>query len=114
MPVSLDIVKKYSPVFQFHENELFFPYSIEYLLQNSTLRYRNFAFPTQIPGQSTSDTPAIVAFNGWLYMVYRDSNGSQFYTSRSRDGVIWQDTQKVDNISGRSPTLVVFQNKLWI
>src|SRR5271168_21933 len=71
-PLPLDVVKKYSPVFQFHPDERCFPCSIEHLLHNSVLHYRNFAWPTQI-GQSSSSTPALASFQGWLYVVYQDS-----------------------------------------
>ena len=37
MAVPLDVIKQYAPVVYFHENERFFPCSIEHLLQNSTL-----------------------------------------------------------------------------
>lgn len=114
MSVPLDVVKTYSPVFRFHENEKYYPCSIEYLLQNSTLLYRNFSIANQITGQSTSDTPAIASFNGWLYMVYRDSNGFDLYVTRSPDGITWQDTQKISGVQGGSPTLVEFENKLWL
>lgn len=113
MPVSLDIVKKYSPVYRFHENERYFPCSIEHLLEGSTLHYRNFAFVTHIAGQSSSSTPAIAAFNGSLYILYQDSNGFGLYTSRSTDGNDWQDTQQVAGMEGGSPSLVVFEKKLW-
>ena len=114
MPVPLEIIKKYSPVFQFHEDERCFPCSIEHLLHNSTLYYRNFAWGTQISGQSSSSTPALASFNGWLYLVYQDSSGFGFYISRSNDGNTWQNTQKIPGVEGGSPTLVVFQNKLWL
>lgn len=39
--ISLDVVKKYAPLLQFHPNEIFFPCSIEYLLQGSILRDHN-------------------------------------------------------------------------
>lgn len=114
MPIPLDIVKKYSPVFQFHEDEKCFPTSIENLLENSTLCYRNFVFGMQIDGQSSSDTPAIVVFNGYLYLVYQGLGDFHLYMSRSLDGSNWQDTQKLAGIEGGSPSLVVFQDKLWI
>jgi hypothetical protein len=114
MPIPLDVVKKYSPVFQFHEDERCFPCSIEHLLHNSVLYYRNFAWGTQISGQSSSSTPALASFKGWLYLAYQDSNGFQMYVSRSKDGNTWQDTQKIPGIDGGAPTLVVFQNKLWL
>ena len=114
MTVPLDIVKKYSPVFQFHEDERCFPCSIEHLLHNSTLYYRNFAWGTQISGQSSSSTPALASFNGSLYLAYQDSNGFGFYISQSNDGNTWQNTQKIPGIEGGAPTLVVFQNKLWL
>ena len=52
MSVTLDIVKRYAPVVYFHENERYFPCSIEYVLQNSVLKDRNqpswqFQDPTQ-------------------------------------------------------------------
>jgi hypothetical protein len=112
-PLPLDVVKKYSPVFQFHPDERCFPCSIEHLLHNSVLHYRNFAWPTQI-GQSSSSTPALASFQGWLYVAYQDSNGFQMYISRTDDGNTWQDTQKIPGIEGGAPTLVVFQDKLWM
>ena len=114
MPVPLDVVKQYSPVFQFHEDERCFPCSIEHLLHNSVLYYRNFAWGQQISGQSSSSTPTLASFDGWLYLAYQDSNGFQMYISRSNDGNTWQDTQKIPGVEGRAPTLVVFQNKLWL
>ena len=114
MPIPLDVVKKYSPVLQFHEDERCFPCSIEHLLHNSTLYYRNFAWGTQISGQSSSSTPALASFNGWLYLAYQDSSGFGFYITRSNDGNTWQNTQKIPGIEGGAPALVVFQKKLWL
>src|ERR1700733_10824907 len=74
IPLPLDVVKKYSPVFQFHLVDRCFLCSIEHPLHNSVLHYRNFAWPTQI-GQSSSSTPALASFRGWLYVAYQDSNG---------------------------------------
>ena len=37
MPVSLDLIKHYAPVFLFHQDERYFPCSIEHLLLNGTL-----------------------------------------------------------------------------
>src|SRR5271170_7518200 len=108
-PLPLDIVKKYSPVFQFHPDERCFPCSIEHLLHKSVLHYRNFAWPTQI-GQSSSSTPALASFQGWLYVAYQDSNGFQMYISRTDDGNTWQNTEKISGIEGGAPTLVVFQD----
>ena len=87
MEIPLDIVKKYSPVFQFHENEQYLPCSIEYLLENSTLHYRNVGFAYPLPGQPCGGTPSIVTFNEWLYMVYLGPMGHQFCISRSLDGL---------------------------
>lgn len=112
-PLPLDIVKKYSPVFQFHQDERCFPCSIEHLLHNSVLHYRNFSWPTQI-GQSSSSTPSLASYKGWLYLAYQDSNGFQLYISRTEDGYTWQDTEKIAGIEGGAPTLVVFQDKLWM
>jgi hypothetical protein len=58
--------------------------------------------------------PSIVAFNGWLYMVYLAPMGHQFCVSRSLDGLAWQRPQKIAGITGAAPSLVVFQNKLWM
>ncbi|MDT7687442.1 MAG: hypothetical protein QOE46_201, partial [Acidobacteriota bacterium] len=41
MPITLDTVKQYAPAVYFHDNEQFFPCSIEYLLQNGVLQDRN-------------------------------------------------------------------------
>lgn len=112
--VPLDVVKKYSPVFQFHENEPYLPCSIEHLLENSTLHYRNIGFRNPIPGQSSTDAPSIVAFKGWLYMVYQEVRNYQFFISRSLDGLGWHDTQKIAGVAGGGPTLVVFQDQLWM
>jgi len=38
--VTIDLVKKYAPVFRFHPNETFWPSSIEYLLDGAILRSR--------------------------------------------------------------------------
>ena len=114
MSVSLDTVKKYSPVFRFHENEREFPCSIEHILQNSTLRYRTFAFATQIPSQTTSSTPSLASFQNKLYMVYQESNGFDIYITRSSDGLTWNDTQKIPGITGGAPTLVKFKDSLWM
>jgi hypothetical protein len=114
MPFPLNIVKKFSPVFQFHENERFFPCSVDYLLQDSVLLYRNFTFGRPIVGQTSSSTPTIATFNGWLYMAYQETRGYQIYISRSRNGMDWEDTQKVNGVQGGAPTLVVFQGKLWM
>ena len=112
-PLPLEIVKRYSPVFQFHPDERLFPCSIEHLLHNSVLLYRNFAWPTQI-GQSSSSTPTLASFQGWLYLAYQDSNAFHMYISRTKDGYAWQDTEKIPGIEGGAPTLVVFKDKLWM
>lgn len=114
MPVPLDLVKKYSPVFRFHEDESCFPCSIDHLLHGSALYYRNFAWGTPITGQSSSSTPTLASFQGWLYLVYQSSNNFQMYLSRSNDGNTWQNTQAIPGVEGGSPTLVVFQNELWL
>ena len=112
--VTLDVVKKFSPVFQFHENEPYLPCSIEHLLKNSTLHYRNIGFRNPIPGHSTSDAPSIVAFNGHLYMVYQGMRSYQIFISISFDGLGWHDTQKIPGIAGAGARLVVFNDKLWM
>lgn len=112
-PLPLDVVKKYSPVFQFHPDERCFPCSIEHLLDNSVLLYRNFAWPAPI-GQSSSSTPSVASYKGWLYLAYQDSNSFGMYISRTQDGNTWHDTEKIPGIEGGAPTLAVFQEKLWM
>ena len=53
MPITIDVVKKYSPVLYFHPDEHFFPCSIEYLLSNSNLTNSLTGQTIPNPNQST-------------------------------------------------------------
>lgn len=113
MSVPLDVVKTFCPALVFHPDEKFFPCSIEYLLDKSSLRYRTFGFPNPI-GQTSSSTPSIAAFNGWLYMVYQDSKGFDIYVTRSQDSLAWQDTTRIPGATGASPTIVTYKDRVWM
>lgn len=112
--VSIDVVKRYAPVFQFHPDEPCFPCSIEYLLQGATLNYRNFTIPSQMAGQS-SRPPSIANFKERLFVAYVDPKGSQLWLTSSPNGSDWNTPQNFQwSPKPSSPTLVVFLDQLWI
>jgi hypothetical protein len=68
MSVTLDTVKRYAPVVHFHENEQYFPCSVEHVLHNSVLKDRDesswhFPNPTQATLQQYHSSNYYVAIN---------------------------------------------------
>ena len=115
--VPIEVVKEYAPALRFHPSELYFPCSIEYLLQGATLHYENFTAPRKIDGQQCSDSPSIVNFRSQLIMVYKDFKTSQLFLTRSSDGSSWSAPSSVLAPPSPKPTiqcLAVFQDQLFI
>lgn len=113
--VSMDIIKKYAPVFRYHPNESCFPCSIEHLLQGATLNYRNFTPFAKIDGQQSSGRPSIAYFKDRLFMAYVDAKGSQLRLTSSQNGSDWETPQSFQwSPKPSNPALVVFQEQLWI
>ena len=115
--VPIEVIKEYAPVLRFHPSELFFPCSIEYLLQGATLHYQNFTAPAKIDGQQCSDRPSIVNFKSQLFMVYKDLKTSQLFLARSSDGSSWSTSSSVLSPPSPKPTfqcLAAFQDQLFI
>jgi len=115
--VSIEVVKKYAPSLRFHPNELYFPCSIEYLLQGATLNYQNFTAPIQIAGQKCSDRPSIINFRSQVLMVYIDSKTPQLFLSRSSDGSSWGTSSSILSPPSPKPAihcLAIFQDQLCI
>ena len=115
--VSIEVVKEYAPALRFHPNELYFPCSIEYLLQGATLHYQNFTAPIKIAGQQCSDRPSIVNFRSNVIMVYKDYKTSQLFLSRSSDGSSWGSPSATLPPPSPKPTthcLAVLQDQLFI
>jgi len=113
--VSLDIVKRYAPVIQFHPNEQSFPCSIEYLLEEATLNYRNFTLVATVGNQQSAGRPSITYFKDQLFMIYVDSKTSQLVLTSSRNGSDWDTPRNMQWSPKPSlPALAVFLDQLWI
>ena len=113
--VSLDIVKRYAPVFQFHPDEKTFPCSIEHVLEGGTLHYRNFTLITKVGDQQSAGRPSITYFKDQLFMIYVDSKTSHLFLTCSRNGWDWDAPRNMQWSPKPSlPALAVFLDQLWI
>ena len=111
-PLPDGAVVKYAPAVKFHADERVFPCNIEYLMKGATLNYRLWRQREQIPNQQTG-VPAVVAFQGYLYMLYTGAHDSQIWVTRSLDGTNWTDMQQIGQQTS-VPAVAVFQGQLWM
>ena len=65
----LAVAKRYAPVVVFHEQEQYFPCSIEYLLTGGLLKYRNFGDARQLANYQTLSDPFSAVLNGLTFVV---------------------------------------------
>lgn len=112
--LDLSVVKKFCPKLVFHPDEEYFPCSIEHLLQNSCLSWDCREPPHPILGQATESQPSITTFQGALYMVYNGLRSHDIYITRSRDGLLWENTHRLLNFMGDDPTIATFKDALWV
>jgi hypothetical protein len=114
MVVALDTIRKYAPAVIFHPNEKQFPCTIDYFIQDSTLKYRVWSYGAKV-GKQYSTVPTLALFKGDIWMVYPASNGTQLLVTRSGDnGSHWDVPRKINGQSSDVAAMTVFQDKLWI
>ncbi|KFF65522.1 hypothetical protein IW01_17905 [Pectobacterium brasiliense] len=83
----LDIVKKFSPAFYFHENEKYFPCSIEHLIEKGTLKNSDTTLIDIGKWEYSSNTISVVPFylNGHPHLFGLNSKNNSASIKRIND-----------------------------
>jgi hypothetical protein len=115
--VPLALVQQFAPTIVFHPDEIFLPCTIEYLLENATLKADPaLPLPNQfISGGNGSDgaIPSYAAYNNGLYLAYQDLDDNIWLSSSPDGTVTW--SQPVQVCVGTNPSLAAHSDgKLWM
>lgn len=57
---------------------------------------------------------AMAVCQDWLVMTYSDNHSSQFYCSRSQDGVNWQDTEQIPEQNGSETAMAIYRDRAYL